>query len=309
MTLEMYYYFAYGLSIISELLLPDLMRDEHQIRNMADVVTIKMGDVNPQGLAEPTIKGLFFQMTETQLWLNVPPIGHFLITDGHLITVSPAPHIDEDSLREFILSLCLGVILLQRRLFVLQGSSIKISGHCFAITGLSGAGKSTLTAAFFKRGYTILSDDFTAINPQGEVLPGLPLLKIWFDAAKKLGIDPQPFKTIRPYIQKLMMPLGDQFCHEPLPLKMVYILDDTQQNEYAYHPILGVKKIPCLQNFIYKKNYLQGLEKEKSFLMYAVKIANQVAMTRITRPHDEFKVEECVDFIEKDLCEREIING
>lgn len=307
--IKMYCYFAYGLPIISELRLPELMLQERQEETMDNAVTINIGDVNPEGISQPSTKGLFYQVTEQQLWLHVPSIGYFLITDGHLITISPAAGIDEDSLREYIFSFALGVILLQRRLFVLQGSAIKMGEHCFSIAGHSGAGKSTLTAAFLKRGYAILADDFTAIHQQGHVLPGLPVLKIWFDAAKILEIESASLKKIRPRIQKFIIPLGAQFCDKPLPVKMIYILDDAQQNEYTYNPILGVKKIPCLQNFMYRKSSLMGLDNEKHLHMCSIKIANQVAMTRITRPHDEFKLEECVDFIEKDLTERGFFHG
>ena len=305
----MYHYTAYGIPIISELCLPELTPQEHKMQAIVDAVTIKIGDVNPDGLEAPTTKGLFYQVTAQQMWLHVPPIGYFLVTDGHLITVSPAAEIDEDSLREYIFSLCLGVILLQRGLFVLQGSTIKMGFHCFSIIGHSGVGKSTLTAAFLKRGYDILADDFTAIHQQGHVLPGLPLLKIWFDAAKKLEIETASLKKIRPRIQKFILPVGERFHDKALPLKMIYLLDDMQQSEYRYNPILGVKKIPCLQNVIYRKSSLRGLDKEKHLLMCSIKLASQVAMTRITRPHDEFKLEECVDFIEKDLSDRGIIHG
>lgn len=305
----MYHYHAYGLRIQSELSFPELLSPDYLLTDFADGLTIKIGRLKRAGLDAPISKGLFHQATERQIWLNIPPIAHFLISDGNIITVFPVKKIDEDSIRECILSVCLGVILLQRGLFVLQGSTIKMGNDCFSISGLSGAGKSTLTSAFLKRGYSILTDEFSPINSHRQVLPGYPRIKLWFDTLKQMNIETENLERVRPPIQKFGLPLGEQFHTSPLPVKVVYIMSDMNQTEYSYHPIVGVKKIPLLQNFIYKKNYLEGLEKYKPIFLCMTKLVNQLGIVRIERPHEAFNLDECVDFIENDLQERGLSHG
>ncbi len=302
-------YHAYGLTLSSEFELPELTPISPDTLLPADLVMIISGEVSADGLTNPTTKGLFYQMTEQTLWLNIPSVARFLIANGTQITVCAAPGIDEDSVREYLFSVCLGVIMLQRGYFVLQSSAIRVGEHCFAIAGHSGAGKSTLAAAFLNRGYALLADEFVAVSPQGMVSPGIPVLKLWLDAAHHLNVDIKPLKPIRPRIRKFILPLGTQFCAEPLPLKAMYILGDGMQDDYSYDAITGVKKIACLDNQVYRRMYLSGLELQKQTALLSAKAASQLAMTSITRPHEAFKLAECVNFIEQDLTARGYCNG
>ena len=78
-----------------------------------------------------------------------------------------------------------------------------------------GSGKSTLSGAFFNRGYSILADDICAINNEGSVLPSFPQIKLWADVAKKLIINTQTLKKIRPNVDKFALPLKKQFISSP----------------------------------------------------------------------------------------------
>jgi hypothetical protein len=303
----MYHYHAHGLHVVSELKFPELLPDIKK-PDTAATVSIMLGDVSPLGLSNPIDKGLFHQITRDEIWLHVPPIGHFLMTDGNLITVSPTKKIDKDSLRECVLSTCFKMLLLQRHLFLIQASVIKVGESCIALAGVSGAGKSTLAAAFVNQGYTILADDFAVINSAGEVVPGFPLLKLWEAAAKPLNIDTTGLKKIRPRIRKFTLPLREKFQSERLPIKAMYVLNDTHQSDYSINPLLGAKKILCLQNMGFKKNFLKSLEIESKMVVQAAKTAHQVAIAFITRPHDEFKLNEGVALIEHDLRERGLLH-
>lgn len=300
----MYSYRAFNLTIRSELPFPELLPLSDLKEAPDKPITIQFGEVNPQGIGSATNKGLFYQVSSNEFWLNVPNIAHFLVSNGQEIKVAPAPGIDQDSLRVFLLGSCMGALLMQRDFFLLHGNAVKIGNCCISFVGNSGAGKSTLSAAFFKRGYSILADDVCAIGEQSAVQPSFPQIKLWFDAAKQLDIETKQLRKIRPKLEKFAIPLLHQFHQEALPLKAIYILHSHNKDSFKVETLNGMQKIQPMLSNMYRKNYLKGSAKERSYTTRAANLANQTALIRITRPNDGFKLNELVDLIEQDLQDR-----
>jgi len=300
----MYTYYAFAFRINSELIFPELLPD---FSTAPPDLTIKWGDVSPSGLDFPNqSKGLFYQATESALWLYVPNVARFLITHGNQIIIDPVEGADEDSIRVFILGSCMGAVLIQRDLFLLHGNAIKVGEHSVSFVGQSGTGKSTLAGAFFKQGYSILSDDICAVSVDGKVVPSFPQIKLWFDAAKHLNIDTQVLRKIRPLIEKFAVPLAQQFQQDALPLKMVYVLHTHNKDEFKFTSIIGMQKLQPLRMNTFRKKYLKGLDKERSHFKQCAQIASQIGVVRIDRPQDGFKLDELVDLIQHDLITREL---
>ena len=296
----MYNYRAFNLPIQSELKFPELLPLSCPI-NTDEAITITWGEVSAEGLGAAPTKGLYYQATTTELWLHVPNIARFLIRHGKHIIIDPVSGIDEDSVRLFILGSCMGALLMQRNLLLLHGNAVKIEERCITFVGHSGAGKSTLSGAFFKRGYSILADDICAITPQGDVLPSFPQVKLWFDTAHHLGIDTTTLRKIRPAIEKFAIPLKGQFHQNTLPLKVVYVLNSHNKDDFDFEPINGMHKLLPLQNHTYRKSYLKGLAKDRTHFAQCADLAKQIDLVRITRPHDGFKLDELVELVLQDL--------
>lgn len=297
----MYHYYAFNLAIHSEMRFPELLP-------LSDFVSahthIKFGKVCHQGLNLAQKKGLFYQATESEIWLNVKDVARFLIAHGNRITIDPAPSVDEDSLRIFILGSCMGALLMQRNLLILHGNAVKIGKQCVSFVGDSRSGKSTLSGAFFKRGHSILADDVCAINAEGKVLPSFPQIKLWLDSANYLAIETQSLRKIRPGIEKFAIPLNQQFYTDMLPLNVIYCLHKHGKDNFTFETINGAQKLQLLHYNTYRKSYLSGLNKEKSHFLQCSKLANQAAVVKITRPSQAFKLNELVDLIEHDLLNR-----
>ena len=302
-----YKYCAFQLVIHSELYFPELLDDLSGTSKAHDVL-ISFGNVDSKGLAQPLKRGLFYQAMSQALWLTVPNVARFLITDGNHITIDPFPGIDEESIRLFLLGSCMGALLMQRDLFLVHGNAIKIGNHCISFVGHSGIGKSTLSGAFFKRGYSILADDVCAINQLGHVQPSFPQIKLWFDAAKHLDIETEALRRIRPSIEKFAVPLGSQFHLTSLSLKVVYILNSHNKDEFVFTDLSGMKKLKPLQLNTYRKSYLKGMLKEKSYFKQCGKIASQISLVNIVRPQDGFKLDTLVDLIEADVKDRGLVD-
>tara|TARA_R110000868_G_scaffold242490_2_gene498003 strand:- start:1589 stop:2542 length:954 start_codon:yes stop_codon:yes gene_type:complete len=300
-----YHYTAFGLTIKSDVLFKELfvtpcpVHDEHDI-------TIQLGAVNPHGLNKsPPPKGVYYQVTSSELWLHVPDVARFLVSKGHQITIEPLTKIDDGSIQLFVLGSCMGALLMQRNLFILHGNAIQINDeHCVSFVGDSGAGKSTLSGAFFKRGYSILADDICAVSNEGWVMPSFPRIKLCADAAQKLQIDTQLLNIIIPRTAKFSVPLGKQFHLVASKLTKVYVLGAHHHQNITLTPLLGVDKLNAMQHHLYRKQYLNNPKRLYAGLKQCMHIGAQIDCARITRPREGFKLDELLDVIESDLHER-----
>ncbi|MCH9755761.1 MAG: hypothetical protein K0U37_01040 [Gammaproteobacteria bacterium] len=300
----MFFYHAFQLIIQSELVIPELLSLPDNLGNRPAHVVIEFGEVSETGLSRVVAGGAFYQSNETELWLNVPKVARYLISNGNHITIDPDEASDEDSIRVFLLGSCMGALLMQRDLFLLHANAVKMGAHCISFSGHSGAGKSTLSGAFMRRGYSILADDVCAINSMGEVIPSFPQIKLWADSSKKLEIQTNTFRRIRPNFEKFSVPLEAQFCSVSLPLKVVYILNSHNLDTFEFNAVEGMKKVLPLKNNTYRYQYLKGLGQTKKHLKHTGAIASQASVVRITRPRAGFRLDELVDLIEADLSAR-----
>ncbi len=309
----MHYYHAFHLNIKSELLLPELLVAS-EAHDTPDVV-IELGEVNPNGLPHAAFKGAFYQSNENALWLNVPNVARYLISHGNHIIINPIEPIDlmstsdEDSIRVFLLGSCMGALLMQRDLFLLHANAIKVGEQCISFSGHSGVGKSTLSGAFMQRGYSILADDVCVVNKHQEVVPSFPQIRLWADSSKKLEIQTQALKKVRPQLEKFSVPLAAQFHQISLPLKVVYILNTHNQDEFKFQDVQGMQKILPLKNNTYRHQYLKGLGKTKMHLKHTGALASSVSIVRVLRPKSGFRLDELVDLIEADLLSRGFSNA
>ena len=89
----------------------------------------------------------------------------------------------------YLLGPILGYILRLHDIVALHASSVVIDGQAVAMVGGPEAGKSTTAAAMAIRGFPVLADDVTALDPcpQGfMVRPAYPHLRLWPASAESL---------------------------------------------------------------------------------------------------------------------------
>ena len=93
-----------------------------------------------------------------------------------------------------------------------------------------------------------------------------------------------------------------------MPLKMVYVLRAHNKDEFNFTPLTGMQKLQPLRNNSYRKNYLNGSDKERSHFKQCAQIASQIGVVHISRPNDKFKLDELVNLIQQDLIARGLLN-
>jgi len=290
-------YACYGLTIASDLALPELIEAGPDADPQNADVRIRLGVVPTEGLPEGRQLGPFLWVTPDRLWLRVPEVARYLVSGGDSIVVAPEGDIDEDSLRVFLLGSALGALLFQRGFLVLHGNAIRIGDQCMVCVGHSGAGKSTLAAALMHRGYEILADDVVPVDAECRVLPGFPRLKLWQDAAGRLDIDTAGLRRIRPDLEKFNYPVHDRYAGRPLPVRWVYILDSHHLSETRFETIAGMDRFRPLRNNTYRVRFLEGMALKAEHLRLCGRLAGRVQLTRVIRPRHSFDLDALVDRI------------
>lgn len=228
-----------------------------------------------------------FGEAPTGLLLHWPGIARFRITAGSDITYQNLGA-DEGTLRLFLLSEVIGLLLYQRGLFLLHGSAIRIGQTAAVFVGIPGAGKSTTAAAFGKAGHTVLTDDLVAIqliNNKPFVIPAFAQYKIWKNTVDGLQIDAS---TLEPSFEGATKYLVTQplssFPHSPVPLQSITLLYPTNARR-ADEPVKVLRApIELLKHFPLPVQVLTGDYLQQHF-RDALAIAGQAGIHQLKRPN------------------------
>ena len=291
-------YRAFGLTIASRLPLPELREGVGE----PDVAVVS-GSV-PSELPDAVRKGVRFQVAPGRLWLQVDGVARYLARGGTQIVVDRAAGAPDDSVRLFLLGSVFAALLHQRGVLPLSASAVAMEGGSAVFMGLSGAGKSTLAAGFHKRGYRVLTDDLCAISfraGQPLVWPAYPLLKLWPNLLRELGVDPGPLPRVRPGLEKRALPLGESFASEPLsPIRLYLLRSSSRANDVAMQPVEGHGNIGRIGIHTYGSQFVEGLGSEASYFENLALLVAALPVKAITWPARHFMLDELIDLIEED---------
>jgi hypothetical protein len=284
----MYSYKAFGLSISSEIELPELSRSDSV--KLPDVA-IKIGHVSL-----PKLKGVPIQRRGIQaefgvdsnesLVLHWDDVADFMAVDGNLLIVSPLTG-DGNLLSLFTVSEALGLILFQRGYFLLHASSVKVGDEAWCFMGNPGAGKSTTAAAFIKAGCELLSDDLTAIdfdaNGVARIIPAYPQLKIWDNTVTGLQYDKNSLQPVSEGVNKYSFQPVNGFDHDPVRLGAVYFIHKAKNQ--AVKRALTPAEIPIqtIKNFPLPIELLKGDNLKRHFAQ-SFRCAAGASLWKMRRP-------------------------
>lgn len=296
-----HYYRVFGQCVASDFACPELLPIESAA---APDILFRNGEV-PESLEDPADSGARWQTLPGLYLLNLPRLARYLVRDGREIVIQSQPNVSDDSIRTFLLSTCLAILLHQRRLFAIHCSGIHTAGGAVLFSGNSGMGKSTLVSAFLERGYKILSDDMLALtfNDQGQVmaLPGFPQVKLWADSARALGRSTDGLRRVTPEYERFIAPEIERFDATPSPLRAIYFLRTHNRADFLLEPLDHAPRFNALLDNTWQKLTLPGLGLREWHFQTAARIAALTYAARLTRPHEPLDIKGIADLIEADL--------
>lgn len=296
-----FYYRVFDICVESALACPELLPAPE---TPTPEVVIRYGEV-PEALENPAGSGVRWQAAPGEFLLNLKRVARFRVRAGSEIIVQPVPEATEDSIRTFLLSSCLSILLHQRKMFALHVSGIHTERGAVLFAGNSGMGKSTLVSAFLQRGYKMLSDDMLALilNGQGQVivLPGFPQVKLWADSAEALGRSTAGWRRVVIQYDKFATSTIEYFDPTPAPLHAIYFLHQHQSPEFLLEPLDDTPRFNAMLDHTWQKLTLSGLGVREWHFHTAARIAALTYAARLTRPVEPFQLQKMTDLIETDF--------
>lgn len=301
-----YLYNVYGLNVESEIMIPELTildpidKDNIDVKIIFDFMN---EDIN-QKIDRKEIAGY----NSDEVWFHIDNVGTYLIQNGDTVTIELCENPDLNILKVYILGSVLGIILLQRNTVAIHGGSIVINNKGCIFTGDKGAGKSTLTTALRQRGYDFVSDDVGAIELSDipMINPGFGYQKLCEDAMTKLGYDSSKFTPFRSDMNiKYIVPALDNFVKEKVPFKALFEIEqgDTQKVEVV--EVTGNEKLQKIIKNVFRIEVLMysgGVPAD--YFKKCLDIAKHIKFYKITRPKNQFTVNEQIDIIENIIYEK-----
>ncbi|MEO1672045.1 MAG: hypothetical protein AAFR77_14890 [Cyanobacteria bacterium J06631_2] len=285
-------YSAYGLTIKSDLLLPELRSG-----NKEDTIDlyIKQGSI-PLPKLQPTPiqrQGVTacFGGDAKRPYLHWSGVATFYVPSKNTLIVQPEKaDIEPELLNLYILSEALGLILYQQGYLLLHGSAIKVKGKVVVFAGAAGAGKSTTAAAFARLGYPILGDDMVAMKlaPGGKVMvyPGYPQVKVWSPTVQGLNLQGENLAVLFPGSKKQLL-RPRKFLTEPCVLAHCFILSSGDRLHLS--PLKGQQALMSFMKYFPCPGQMLEGGAWENYNRQCLQLMKLIPLWQLQRPND-FKI-------------------
>jgi hypothetical protein len=239
-------YRAYGLSILSEILIPGLIALPTRAFTpdlklelgpepawVSDALQLRSRCFHKQ-TAEPATHDpalIVSVLGEMEFFELAYSDGMRFVLDGSTSRIWAqwsAPLTTED-FATYFLGPVMGFVLRRRGVIALHASSVRVEGHAIAFSGEAHAGKSTTAAAMALRGASVLCEDIAALREKSGALwvdPGYPRVCLWPDSVEKLVGAADALPRLTPTWEKRYLPLDGSlatFETQSRPLAAVYL--------------------------------------------------------------------------------------
>lgn len=301
----MYSYSVFGLSISSDLYLPEFLLSE----STPDIY-LKFGNLIPP---ETTLEGpvrVIGPMGDGIL-LHWSEIGSFLVERGETVTISPVPGADEALIRLMITGPVLGVLLHQRGFRVFHAAVVHapLDDGAVAFFARKGGGKSTMLGAMCSLGYRLMSDDILALSVNGNrfiAASGFPHTKLWKESSAALGQDFFPLTDSVPGFEKQGRVVDDCFYPDPAPLRAVFILEygDEMGIEHLSGKEALMAVLPHWYGALFDGQLLELFGRREHFLQSS-ELIRRLPVYRLLRPKSLERLHDTAvmvaDFLQNDL--------
>jgi hypothetical protein len=296
-------YRAFGLSIGSELPLPELATSDQEPE-----VWIRRGPVG-EWQGDATVRYAERFRIRGQEWMirfRALPFAA-LVRDGKSIQFE-ANSAQDAVAALHILGSCTGALLFQRGLVPLHGNTTFSPHGAAMFVGKIGAGKSATTMAMLRRGHRLVADDISAVSFESArraaapvVMPGFPRLKLWRASLDYFGCDPAEFQHLRPGLDKFHVPVGDRFCDQPQTLRAIYILQPGDAPGVRVRTLSGLAKLEALRPHLYKLRFPDAIHNFPPLMGKLCRLVDTVKVSIVERPREGNTIEAVADAIERHL--------
>ncbi|WP_290787467.1 hypothetical protein [Halomonas sp.] len=286
-----HYYTTYGLTIGSQLELPEL---ESLPPETSPDIRIQAGELADH-LEIAEVSTPWLQCSSNRCQFLLDGIGRYRVEQGRRIRVDRRLNLargstaNESDVRVYLLGSAMGALLHQRHWLPLHISAVQTPAGVWGFTGDSGAGKSTLAAwLHYRYGWKMVSDDVGVIKPEETLptlYPGPPRLKLWKDALERLGIDRQGLVRDLTRTEKFHLNRHQGFSHEIEPLRALVMLERAADGEApSLEAVSGIDAFKVVMSAIYLPEWGEHFSGPARLMQCGSDLAQRIRVYRYRRP-------------------------
>ena len=268
-------------------------------------VSIRIGSV-PETLPGSADRHSRWEAHPGAFMRRAPGGARFLVTGGRDIVVEPRGGSDHE-VGLFLTGSMFGALLQQRGKATFHAATIETTAGAVLFMGSSGSGKSSLLAALVERGYAMLADDVTVVEPdvggRPVALSAFPRMKLWADTLDKLAWRDRARGKVREGGgEKYLVPM-ERFRHEPQAVRAVCVLESHRREEVEVGTAPTADAFGWLCKYTYRGKYLHGLGQQPAHFRVATALARCVPVVVVRRPAYPFRLGALADRVEEWLGE------
>lgn len=296
-------YQLYGLNIGSEIALTAVS----PVRFDVPDVIVSIGDIDAklERLPKDGVKSYkTWRASENFFEINVPDVGRYLVTNGNRVVIERHAGADDPDLSAYFMGSAMAAILQQRQFLILHASAVKMRDGAILFMGRSGVGKSTICYALQQRGFSMIADDMAVLDIKpgspAWIRPSVPITRLWQETIERVGSDDINAVPIRRKVDKFLVSAKD-VCTEPQPVSHIYCLNPAKRRDIVVEALEPPRQIQHLgkNTFRRKVHRAQGLS--QSHFTAVMGLANSTIVKQLSRPEDEFRLDELVETVLNDL--------
>jgi hypothetical protein len=296
-----HFYSVHGLSVASELHLPELARCT-SANGSADV-RFRLSSLPTFADAKSTTVP-HLQIVNEDALFTVENAARYLVRSGREVLIDVDAKADLALVRLVLFGSVMGMICYQRGLLALHASAVAFGDRVVAFTGPPGAGKSTLAAHCLADGAQLVADDVLAVSVddarRAVAYPGMPSVKLWRDTIANLGRDPEGLRPDWYRAEKFHMPVDH--AKAPLRLDRLYVLEpDDAAGPGKRTRLTGARAANAIIANSYRVEYLEAAGRRDLHFRQCTELAKTIEVVRLDRSRDLARVRATAALVIADL--------
>lgn len=301
MTTEIYCHRAYGLTIHSEIELPELLSGE--AGGKPDLV-IRRARIDRPVSEDPED----FVFSPDRQRLDWRAVGRFDIIGDNEIVVDGNPDVPEAILRLPLLGTVMALLLYLRGGFVLHASAVLVGDRGVGFLGDKRAGKSTTAGAMVAHGHRLITDDVLdfAFDDGVHLLPGFPQMKLTAESSSAVNMQKARRLPILdfPGFDKHRHQVTEHFFDDRVPPGRLYVLD--RGPDPRVDRLTQTEAFQALMRFSYMIRFgkaVLNISTAPRMMQQCSQLAAMGLVRRLVVPDSLDRLPEAVALIEHDLGE------
>lgn len=287
----------YGYRLRTEVALPSL---PPLAAGEAPDLTLCRGEV-PDRLAATDWSSPFVEIgRDGTVLVRIGDTLKMLVRDGRHIVLDRTCRAEIGVVETFLFSAVAGVVLHRSGVLPLHASCVMVGDVAVALSGVSGRGKSTLAGAMSLQDHAVVTDDVCPIvfrDGAALAVPGPARIRLWPDAADRLGLSQDRLETGRPNHPKRVLAAGSPAV-APRPLGAVVRLGiDKRLDRPVMTRLTGPATMTPLEDLVYRARLGRRLGRRIGLFQDLVRLVGIVPVFQLMRPEGFDDLPALVDLV------------